>query len=193
MIANILTIGRMALALPFAALFVLAPDAAPWARPMALGIFLIAAATDYADGAIARARSETSALGAALDPIADKVLIGAGLLALAAGDVLTGASLLAGVAILCREFLVSGLREAIGQRGAGLPVTGLAKWKTTLQLVAVITLIAAAPGGALRGLFGGGILSLAHGLLWGATALTLWTGADYARRAAKLLNAEPAK
>ena len=94
-----------------------------------------------------------------------------------------GAGVFAVLVIVLRELLVSGLREAVSARGRALPVTGLAKWKTTAQLVAAGALLAAAPGG----LVGAPLHPLAVGLLWLAGALTFWTGADYALRAARLL------
>ena len=157
--ATVLTVGRMVLALPIA-----------WsitanAQWVAVGLLLLATATDFLDGYLARARNEVTALGATLDPIADKLIAVAVLLSLAAVGTLEGVHLLAALAILLRETLVSGLRESASALG-GLPVTALAKVKTTAQFVAFILLCA-------------GPSTIGLGLLWVAAALTLYTGAQY--------------
>jgi CDP-diacylglycerol--glycerol-3-phosphate 3-phosphatidyltransferase len=179
--ANLLTLARIGLIVPFAAMFFVN---AAWAMTAALVIFLIAASTDFLDGYVARARGETSALGAALDPLADKLLIAAALVLLIRNGVIAGAGVAAAIVIILREILVGGLREAVTLKGASLPVTGLAKGKTALQLIAVGLFLASAPGGVL----GEGARPLAAGVFWLAAALTLWTGADYSRRAAELLS-----
>jgi CDP-diacylglycerol--glycerol-3-phosphate 3-phosphatidyltransferase len=150
--------------------------------------FVIAAVTDFFDGWLARRLGAVSVWGAILDPIADKVLICAavlGLLALAANPALVIPAAL----ILFREFAVSALREVTAGRGVALPVTLLAKWKTTFQLVALgAELIVAAwpafglPPGA-RAAAGLG----AHALLWLAAAVTLITGAQYLAQARRAL------
>ncbi len=178
--ANLLTLARIALILPFAAMFYVS---ASWAMTAALVIFIIAASTDFLDGYIARARGETSALGAALDPLADKLLVAAALILLIRNGVIAGAGVAAALIIILREILVGGLREAVTLKGASLPVTGLAKGKTALQLIAVGLLLASAPGGVL----GEGARAIASGAFWLAAILTLWTGADYSWRAAGLL------
>ena len=93
--------------------------------------------TDVLDGYFARKRGEQSAFGRMLDPIADKLLVASCLLMLAADGTIRGWSLWAAIVILCREILVSGLREYLAELRVSVPVTQLAKWKTTLQLVAV--------------------------------------------------------
>jgi len=178
--ANFLTLGRMALIIPFVALFL---ANAPWNMTAALVIFVIAALTDLLDGQIARARGEVSAIGAALDPLADKLLIAAALILLLRNGVIAGYGVIAVIIILGREILVSGLREAVGAEGDRLQVTMLAKWKTATQLVAAGFLLASAPGG----LAGEALRPLATATLWLAAILTFWTGADYARRAAQML------
>ncbi|MEM9170975.1 MAG: CDP-diacylglycerol--glycerol-3-phosphate 3-phosphatidyltransferase [Pseudomonadota bacterium] len=182
--ANTITGLRILLVFPFAATFFLSAD---WAMDAAFAVYVLAAATDFLDGLVARARGEVSALGAALDPVADKILVAAALLLLTRNGVVAGAGVFAAILIIAREFLIGGLREALGPRGAALPVSPLAKIKTGAQLVAVGLLIAAAPGGVI----GPALLPLAAGALWVAVALTVWTGADYARRAAALLKTRP--
>jgi CDP-diacylglycerol--glycerol-3-phosphate 3-phosphatidyltransferase len=145
---------------------------------LAFAAFVIAAATDFFDGWLARRLSAQSAWGAMLDPIADKIAVLAailGLLWLAPRLSLA----LPGFLILARELFVSGLREAGGARGVRFPVTQLAKWKTTIQLVALSAEILAAGG-----LLPPWLIAVADALLWIAALLTLWTGLDYARAAA---------
>ncbi len=178
--ANILTLGRIALIVPFIALFL---ANAPWNMNAALAIFIIAALTDFFDGRIARARGEVSRLGAALDPIADKLIVAAALILLLRNGVIQGHGVIAVIIILGREILVSGLREAAGGAGGALKVTALAKWKTAAQILAAGLLLAAAP----NGLAGAPLLSFANLALWLAAVLTFWTGAVYAWRAAHVL------
>jgi cardiolipin synthase len=178
--ANLLTFARMALVVPFVFAFL---ANAPWNMTAALVIFIIAAATDFLDGWVARARDETSALGAALDPIADKLIVAAAFILLVRNGVVSGAGVVAVIIIILREILVSGLREALGERKAALAVTTLAKWKTTVQIVAVGLLLAAAP----TGIAGEPLRPAASAALWIAAVLTFWTGADYALRAMTLL------
>jgi CDP-diacylglycerol--glycerol-3-phosphate 3-phosphatidyltransferase len=144
-------------------------------------IFVVAAVTDYFDGWLARKLQATSPWGTVLDPIADKIAVAAAILGLI---VLAprGTVPLPGFLILFREVFVSGLREGVAPRGVRIPVTQLAKWKTTVQLVALALEMPAtlAPyGSPLR--IGGDLL------LWIAAALTLWTGFEYLRGAAKAL------
>ncbi len=182
--ANLLTLFRIFLILPFTALFFVEW---PFAMTGAFIVFAIASLTDFFDGWVARARGEVSALGAALDPLADKLLVAAALLLLTRNGVISGASVIAALAILLREILVAGLREALALRGAALPVTKMAKWKTAAQLTAVAVLLASSPGG----LAPEPLASAGHALLWLAAMLTLWTGADYAFGAIKALRAAP--
>lgn len=171
--ANLLTALRIALIVPFAAAFLAGGEAGRWA---AFGIFLIAALTDFADGRVARARGETSALGAALDPIADKALAATALLLLAASGDVAGPHLVPAIAILVREFVVSGLREAAAGRG-DVPVTALSKLKTVVQFAALAALTAPLVIAQTIG----------AALLWVAGLLTLWTGLAHARSAVEAL------
>ena len=108
-----------------------------WLRWVALAIFIAAAITDFFDGYLARTWDQQSKLGRMLDPIADKLLVASCLLMLAADETIKGWSLFAAIIILCREILVSGLREYLAELRVSVPVTQLAKWKTTMQLVAI--------------------------------------------------------
>jgi CDP-diacylglycerol--glycerol-3-phosphate 3-phosphatidyltransferase len=184
--ATLITLARIALIVPFAAMFFIA---APWAMTAALVIFIVAAATDFLDGMIARARGEVSALGAALDPLADKLLIAAALILLIRNGVIAGAGVIAALVIILREILVGGLREAVTAAGGSLPVTALAKGKTAAQLIAAAMLLAAAPGGAV----GEALRPLASGVFWLAAVLTFWTGAGYVLNATAYLRGAEAK
>lgn len=178
--ANLITFGRMALIIPFIAVFL---ADAPWNMTAAFVVFVVAALSDLVDGRIARARGEVTAIGATLDPIADKLLITTALILLLRNGIIHGAGVIAVIIIILREILISGLREAVAAKGEALPVTSLAKWKTAAQLISAGLLLAAAPSGAV------GEVLRAPGsvMLWFAAILTFWTGADYAVRASRLL------
>lgn len=140
--------------------------------------FIIGSATDYVDGWLARKLNAMSAWGAMLDPIADKIAVAGVVVGLSALDP-NPTIVIGGFLILFRELFVSGLREVGGQRGIKFPVTRLAKWKTTVQLVALAAeLLAAALDNAELTLG-------AHALLWLAVVLTVWTGLQYASAAHK--------
>ena len=149
-----------------------------WLRLVALAIFITAGLTDILDGYLARAWQQQSSLGRMLDPIADKLLVASCLLMLAADGTIKGWSLLAAIIILCREILVSGLREYLAELRVGVPVTQLAKWKTFMQLLAVGFLLAGEAGD--RDL-SPHITLIGLTLLWSAALLTLYTGWDYMR------------
>ena len=122
-------------------------------------IFGLASLTDWLDGYLARRRRQVTWFGQMLDPIADKLLVASCLLMLAADGIIHGWSLWAAIVILCREILVSGLREYLAELRVSVPVTRLAKWKTALQLVAVGFLLAGSAGDADYGAIGGRFLS----------------------------------
>lgn len=154
-----------------------------WLRWVALAIYVAAAITDFFDGYLARAWSQQSAIGRMLDPIADKLLVSTCLLMLASDGTIRGWSLWAAIVILCREILVSGLREFLAELRVSVPVSRLAKWKTTLQLVAVGVLITGPAGDqVLPGVYTAGLT-----LLWVSAVLTLYTGYDYFRAGARHL------
>jgi CDP-diacylglycerol--glycerol-3-phosphate 3-phosphatidyltransferase/cardiolipin synthase len=143
---------------------------------LAFAIYCLMGITDYFDGYLARAQGAVSKLGIFLDPIADKIMVAAVILMLVATRDISGLSLIAGIIILLREIAVSGLREFMAQLQVSVPVSRLAKWKTTLQLVSMGGLILA---GALPGWPWLQTASIAA--LWGAAVLTLVTGWDYLR------------
>jgi cardiolipin synthase len=182
---NLLTYGRIA-AVPavVACLYWQSLLGGPlWLRWVALALFIAAAITDYLDGYFARIWHQYSSLGRMLDPIADKLLVAACLLMLAADETIRGWSLWAAIIILCREILVSGLREFLAELRVSVPVTQLAKWKTTAQMVAIGFLLAGKAGDqivpyvSLCGLT----------LLWLSALLTLYTGWDYMRAGMRYL------
>ena len=168
---NLLTLSRILVILPIIGLFWMEGE---WARWTALGLYAAACITDFFDGYLARARGEISRFGRFLDPVADKLLIASVILMLCAFGRITGLAILAAVVILAREILVSGLREFLATLRTGLPVSSLAKWKTTIQMFSLGFLIVgtASPDW---------IPTVAIGQvgLWAAAALTLITGYNY--------------
>ena len=180
---NILTYSRIA-AVPIvvACMYAQSIGNGPlWLRWIALAVFIIAAVTDFFDGYYARIWNQQSAFGRMLDPIADKLLVSSCLLMLAADETIKGWSLWAAIVILCREILVSGLREYLADLKVSVPVTRLAKWKTTIQMVAIAVLLAAPaldkiiPYSTETGII----------LLWIAALITLYTGYGYFRAGLK--------
>jgi len=171
---NLLTLSRIvAVPLLVACLWWPAWTAGYW---LAFALYCLMGITDYFDGYLARAQGAVSRLGIFLDPIADKIMVAAVILMLVATRDIVGIHLIAALIILLREIAVSGLREFLAQLQVSVPVSRLAKWKTTLQLVALGALILA---GALPGEPWVQWTGLAS--LWGAAALTIITGWDYLR------------
>jgi len=176
-IPNILTFARIAL-IPVLVLLLFLDGAA--ARWWALALFIAMSLTDFFDGWLARKLNQQSALGALIDPIADKVLLVALVVALVGTGDMSRWDIAAAILILSREMLVSGLREFLAQRNLPLPVTKLAKWKTTAQLVA-LTLFLLPPLDLAQ-------QNLATSAVWWLAAiLTLVTGFDYMTSASRRL------
>ncbi|MGC8477297.1 MAG: CDP-diacylglycerol--glycerol-3-phosphate 3-phosphatidyltransferase [Acetobacteraceae bacterium] len=173
---NLLTISRIA-AIPLIVLLVAVRT--PAGNLAASLLFAVAAVTDWLDGKLARSRRQTSDLGRMLDPIADKLLVGATLMLLAGFGRLGGWGIYPAIVIMLREILVSGLREYLAGVRVGLPVTRLAKWKTAAQMVALGLLLAGTSGAAAAGLGVVPLASLGALMLWAAAALTIVTGWDY--------------
>jgi cardiolipin synthase (CMP-forming) len=170
---NLLTYGRV-IAVPAVVACLFWPNEFVM-RWTALGIFILAAVTDFLDGYLARALAQQSSLGRMLDPIADKLLVSAVLLMLVADRTIASVSIWAAIVILCREILVSGLREFLAELEVSVPVSKVAKWKTALQLVALAFLIAGPAGEAILP----GTTKIGLALLWISAVLTLYTGWDY--------------
>ena len=173
---NLLTISRIA-AIPV--LVVVAALGTRWGDMAACVVFSVAAITDYFDGKIARDRGVTSSFGRMLDPIADKLLVGAALMLLVGLDRLSHPALYPAIVIMLREIMVSGLREYLAELRVGLPVTRLAKWKTGFQMGALGTLLAGDTGASVIGLGRLPISMIGEVGLWVAAVLTLATGWDY--------------
>jgi cardiolipin synthase (CMP-forming) len=159
-----------------------------WLRWVALIIFIVAGVSDFLDGYFARILGQQSSLGRMLDPIADKLLVASCLLMLAAENTIHGWALFAAVVILCREILVSGLREYLAELRVSVPVSRLAKWKTTLQLIAVGFLICGEAGDAIVPV----VTRIGITLLWLSALLTLYTGWDYLQAGVHHLTREDA-
>jgi len=172
-VPNLLTYGRIAAVPAMAATFLLLEgDQRRW---IALAIFVAACITDWLDGYLARAWQQQSMLGRMLDPIADKLLVGAALILLVHDGTISATSVWAALIILSREILVSGLREFLAELNVRVHVSRLAKWKTTLQMFALGVLLAGPAGErVLKGVMAAGTM-----LLWVAALLTLWTGGGY--------------
>ena len=170
---NVLTYLRI-LAVPaiVLCLFLIPGDTGRW---WALGVFVGACITDWLDGYVARVWGQQSLLGRVLDPIADKLLVGTTLLMLTYDNTIEGAHVAAAVIILCREILVSGLREFLAELNKRIHVTPVAKWKTTMQMIALGVLLAGPAGDKIVP----GITIAGFVMLWMAALLTLWTGYDY--------------
>ena len=173
---NVLTLSRIA-AIPV--LVALVALHRPYTDLAACLLFIAAGITDYLDGHIARARHQFSDLGRMLDPIADKLLIGASLMVLAGLGRLPLWGLYPAIVILLREILVSGLREHLAGRRVSLPVTRLAKWKTAFQMGALGVLLAGDSTAILLGIGWLPVGIIGAVMLWVAALLTLVTGWDY--------------
>lgn len=179
-VPNALTVLRIGLIPPFVAAFALPQPAAAWT---ATAIFIVAGGSDFLDGWLARRYGVASRFGAFLDPVADKLLVGAALMMLAAAGQLGGVVLAAGVLILMREITISGLREYLAGATIAVPVSPLAKWKTALQMLGLgLLLLAPAAGPAPHpvSMIGGVALIV-------SAILAVWTAIAYFRGAWPLL------
>ena len=185
---NILTLSRI-FTVPLLGYFLWWPD---WefGYLVAFGIYCLMGVTDYFDGYLARSSGAVSKLGIFLDPIADKIMVAAVILILTAQGVLRGPfvgdmHVIAGLIILIREIAVSGLREFLGGLQVSVPVSKLAKWKTTFQLICLGALILGKALPWWNITVSGFEMNLPHtvGLttLWAAAILTVVTGWDYLR------------
>jgi cardiolipin synthase len=168
---NLLTLSRIAVIPVLVATFYFA---GPWASYAACVLFTAAALTDWLDGHVARRQNQQSELGRCLDPIADKLLVAAALFMLVAFQRVDGFTVMAAVIILCREILVSGLREYLAGLRVSVPVSRLAKWKTGIQMTAIGFLLVGEAGPAFLPVVAIGTVGL-----WIAAGLTLITGYDY--------------
>jgi len=189
-IPNLLTMGRI-WAIPAIVLTMFLDkiaenaDKPTWAW-ISVGLFIAAGITDYMDGYLARHLNQLSRFGRVLDPIADKLLVGSILIMLAWQGKLDRIMVVPAVVILCREILVSGLREFLAEIQVGCPVTKLAKWKTACQMLALPVLMVAK---ANYSGFASGFLTWTGWIaLWGAAILTVKTGYDYWKSGRKYMD-----
>jgi cardiolipin synthase len=180
-LANLLTLSRIgAIPILVALLYI---DGSMWAW-IACAVFSVIGLTDWLDGYVARRWGEHTEFGRFLDPIADKLLVAAVLLVLVAQERIAGVMVIAALVILCREILVSGLREFLAGLKVGLPVSRLAKWKTAIQMVALGFLIVGDAGPFPIRIVGE--VGLAA-----AAFLTLFTGWDYLRAGLRHMSGDP--
>ncbi|MDF1722071.1 MAG: CDP-diacylglycerol--glycerol-3-phosphate 3-phosphatidyltransferase [Minwuia sp.] len=169
-VPNVLTGLRVA-AIPFLLIAFFLP--APWSDWLPLILFMMASVTDWLDGKLARHWNAGSKLGQFMDPMADKLLVVAIIVMLVSFGTIGGWHVIPAIAILCREMFVSGLREFLAFRQVEVPVSGLAKWKTTTQMLALTVLLVPLDLTELPGLV----------LFWVAGYLALQTGYAYLRAA----------
>ncbi len=180
-VPNLLTYARI-LAVPLLVVFfLLESNVSRW---MSLAVFVAASVSDFFDGYLARAWKQQSAIGGLLDPIADKLIVATALLLLVSEGTIGEWSVLAAIVILTREILVSGLREFLAGAQVSVPVSWLAKWKTTLQMVAIGALLVGPAGDRILHYYFSGVGVVTYVgllLLWIAALITLYTGYDYFR------------
>ncbi|MBR9812998.1 CDP-diacylglycerol--glycerol-3-phosphate 3-phosphatidyltransferase [bacterium] len=176
----LLTVLRV-VAIPFVVLAFYWPE--PWGRPLAAVLFSLAAITDWLDGWLARRWNQTSALGAFLDPVADKLIVATALVVLLSRDPTISLAILTAI-IIGREITISALREWMAELGArtSVAVSWVGKVKTTFQMAAIIGMLWHVP------LFGIPVYSIGYGLLFAAAALTMWSMFIYLRAAWPLLS-----
>ncbi|MEE2745302.1 MAG: CDP-diacylglycerol--glycerol-3-phosphate 3-phosphatidyltransferase [Pseudomonadota bacterium] len=172
---NLLTLSRIG-AIPL--LIITFYIESPYGNWIGLGVLVYAGVTDFFDGYVARVMSQQSLVGKFLDPIADKLLVGSLLVMLVAFDRIEGLSVLPATVILCREILVSGLREFLAGIKMSVPVSRLSQWKTTIQMLMLGFLLVGPAGPAF-----GPLSTTEIGVigLWMSAMLTLITGYDYLR------------
>ena len=181
---NLLTMFRIAVIPGLVALFYFESRFTSW---LACGLFSLAAITDFLDGYIARVTKQQSAFGRFLDPVADKLLVSSALLMMVAFGQISGLVILPALVILCREITVSGLREYLAGLQVSVPVSQLAKWKTTLQMVAIAVLIVGKNGPRDVP-----VVKIGEVGLWVAAILTIITGYDYLRAGLRHIEREDA-
>jgi len=169
-IPNYLTLLRVAL-IPFLIVSFYFEEGV---RYITASIFVIASITDFFDGYLSRKWEVTSKFGELMDPIADKLIVATALILIVASD---DSNMIAAIGIMCREIYISGLREYTAKHEVNVPVTKLAKWKTALQMFAIILLLAA------TGAIGSPIYYIGSVSLWLAFAITFYTGFLYYKSA----------
>ena len=178
-IPNTLTIGRIILVPIFVVAFYL---------PGFLGdlipffIFILASFTDFLDGLLARLYKEESKLGELLDPIADKIIVAAALVLLVMSGTIQNYEVIAAIIILTREILISGLREFLAKSQISMPVSGLARYKTFIQMFSIAILLTGDSGNKIINFQDYNAHTIGIALLWLSAFLTLYTGYDYVKK-----------
>ena len=178
-IPNTLTIGRIILVPIFVIAFYipgLLGDLIPFF------IFILASFTDFLDGLLARLYKEESKLGELLDPIADKIMVAAALVLLVMNNTISNYEVIAAIIILTREILISGLREFLAKSQISMPVTGLAKFKTFIQMFSIALLLTGESGNKIINFQDYNAHTVGIILLWLSAFLTLYTGYDYVKK-----------
>ncbi len=178
-IPNILTIGRIIIVPIFVGTFFLPGffgDLIPFF------LFIAASFTDFLDGLLARIFKEESKLGEMLDPIADKILVASALVLLVMTNTIKNYEVIAAIIILTREILISGLREFLAKGQIIIPVSGLAKVKTFIQMFSIAILLTGETGNKLINFQDYNAQTIGIILLWLSAFLTLYTGYDYLRK-----------
>ena len=175
-IPNILTIGRI-LIVPFFVLAFYLPGF--YGDLTALILFIIASFTDFLDGMLARLLGEESKLGELLDPIADKIIVATALILLVMNGTIKNYEVIAAIIILTREILVSGLREFLAKASVAVPVPGLAKLKTFIQMFSIAILLTGESGNKIINFQDYNAQTIGIILFWLSSFLTLYTGYDY--------------
>ena len=178
-IPNILTIGRIIIVPIFVFTFYL-PGTLGDLIP--LFIFVLACFTDFLDGLLARLYKEESKLGELLDPIADKIIVASALVLLIMDKIIINYEVVAAIIILITEILISGLREFLAKSQVFMPVTGLAKFKTFIQMFAIAILLTGESGNRLINFHDYNAHTIGIILLWMSAFLTLYTGYDYVKK-----------
>ena len=178
-IPNILTIGRIII-VPFFVIAFFLPGFYGEIIPFLL--FILASFTDFLDGLLARLYKEESKLGELLDPIADKIIVSAALILLVMNRTIQNYEVIAAIIILTREILISGLREFLADVQIKMPVSGLAKVKTFIQMFSIAILLTGETGNTIINFENYNAQTVGIILLWLSAFLTLYTGYDYVRK-----------
>lgn len=171
--------------------------AGDWGKVLAAFVFIVAAITDYYDGAVARWYKEETTLGKFMDPIADKLLVSTALIAMVERRALTFVPAWVAIVIIAREFAVTGLRMICAPKGTVIESSRLGKWKTTFQLIAIISSLVFLAFRVMIETFHweeiGGAFNPWHGpiisaLMIPAVAVTIYSGYDYLKSHWNLLD-----
>ena len=178
-IPNILTIGRIII-VPFFVISFFLPGFYGEIIPFLL--FVLASFTDFLDGLLARLYKEESKLGELLDPIADKIIVSTALILLVMNETIQNYEVIAAIIILTREILISGLREFLADVQIKIPVSGLAKGKTFIQMFSIAILLTGETGNKIINFEDYNAQTVGIILLWLSAFLTLYTGYDYVRK-----------